>query len=98
MAKPRTLRTLLWRAANEHLPHEVPFGSCSACWCAAGREWEGMFDDKVIPFLSELAGLQSDKFNSERDRFREFAEGHTKQGARYLWLDFARLVAEDERL
>lgn len=30
--------------------------------------------------------------------FDEFEEGEERQGARFLWLDFAALVAEDEGL
>jgi hypothetical protein len=33
---------------------------------------------------------------SSMDQFAEFKQGETRQGARYLWLDFARLVAESE--
>ena len=95
----------LWAAANEKLwdgvtldyeadnlyPRKCLF-SCDAirqAYASTG-EWT---DSPAIRF-SALLGLDCNSLVA----FDEFEYGAERQGARYLWLDFARLVAEDEGL
>lgn len=52
----------------------------------------------VIYFLEEL-GVLAHYGDYHRPQFAdEFEAGPERQGARFLWLDFAALVAEDEGL
>lgn len=63
----------------------VVFGGMAKCGSKA--------TDKAVAFLREL-GVYVHGFGE----FDEFEAGEERQGARFLWLDFAALVAEDEGL
>lgn len=88
---------ILWCAANEHLApikrrrfhHGFEMEhSCDAVYytCQLRGAKRG-----ALAFLESL-GVETDSLF----QFKEFRSGSERQGARYLWLDFARLVAEDE--
>jgi hypothetical protein len=94
------INDVLWDAANELLwDGESPnlggtreeFSCVAANWVVF-RE-ASTFSSELEDFLGSL-GVD---FTSPT-QFNEFEEGPIRQGARYLWLDFARLVAEDEEL
>lgn len=79
-----TIADELWRAANQDL------------W-SGGKDLNGWVscisavdDKRACSFL--------DSCGWEEQLFYGFSNGEVRQGARYLWLDFARLVAEDESL
>lgn len=79
-----TIADELWRAANQDLwtGHSRLHG-----WVSCGS---ALNYDHAIPFLESLGW--------DEESFYQFENGRQRQGARYLWLDFARLVAEDESL
>lgn len=85
---------LLRKAANEHLwdgAGELPPGvdalSCFAVILAEGAD-TGLYV-ATLAFLSRLG------VNAWDREFAEFEIGAERQGARFLWLHFAALVAED---
>jgi hypothetical protein len=94
------LSEVLWIAANEQLwDGDLRYDNLSEYSCGAVSAlisspmiFSWTFTS-TIKFLREL-GVQS----SCTKQFNEFDPGPERQGARYLWLDFARLVAEDEGL
>lgn len=81
---------ILRKAANEHLWDrtgrlgEKEIYSCDAIACVGANSWE------AIRFCQSL-GLNSYSLSA----FNEFESGPKRQGARFLWLHFAALVAED---
>jgi hypothetical protein len=94
---------ILWKGANEHLwdgeGDDDPWSpscrisqfSCHAVKYALGGKYPGGYRDPTNLYLQTL-GLMP------HNTFVEFPSGPIRQGARYLFLDFARLVAEDEGL
>ena len=97
---------ILWLAGNEHLSEtgeEIAcrgFTSSQDTWrysCDAileTLECSNFQYEDIQEILSEM-GLDAgmvDMYNA----FKEFKEGEERQGARYLWLDFVRVVLEDE--
>jgi len=93
----RKISDLVWKAANKELWTGIGQRrwidceySCVAASliCRSDNEWTRTRD-----FLKDL-GCPINSYGV----FREFRAGQERQGARYLWLDFARLVAESEDL
>ena len=92
---------ILRKAANEHL-HDLPeirfFGGVWMYSCCAVAESENGHDEddsvdlessQAVAFLREFEGSTG---------IRAFSDEIDPQGARFLWLHFAALVAEDEGL
>jgi hypothetical protein len=79
---------VLHRAADERLSTGTDYHgymySCDAIGCS---------QMSTLRFVGNL-GVNTDGFH----QFDEFHIGQERQGARYLWLKFAALVAEDEGL
>jgi hypothetical protein len=88
---------ILWIAANEKLHPTSEYSaedwhfSCDAVWMAElPPPFTNYADSKACQYLLELG------CNTGIEAMDEFERGPERQGARYLWLDFARLVAKDE--
>lgn len=64
-----------------------------SCGAVADVTDQKVDDSAACNFLMEL-GVDTWSYHA----FDEFPEGEIRQGARFLWLDFAALVAEDEGL
>lgn len=86
---------ILWKAANESLwdgsGHHYNRETYS---CAAVAEAEGVsvwWESKTVAFLKEF-GVTPES----RTEFDEFKYGGDQQGARYAWLMFAAMIAEEE--
>ncbi len=86
---------VLWKAANEELwdgedrgwednPYDLEY-SCYAIKAVAYG-----VNTPVMDFIVEL-GVNSDSVRV----FNEFEEGEARQGARYAWLMFASMYAEE---
>lgn len=97
---------ILWRAANEHLWDGSSIQeigqwafSCDAAFEAASinpttlKDMYSYRESAVGEFLEELGCPVTTAIS-----FFDFPEGPQRQGARYLWLMFAYLVAKDEGL
>jgi hypothetical protein len=90
---------MLWSAANEHLCSAIP-GQPGASLAVRFQTdgalfWTSASDadiEEAEDFLAVGMGW------NELDFLWEFKAGEERQGARYLGLDFARLVAEEEGL
>ena len=101
---------VLWIAANEVLTPDAPVNHVCGCCIRAIGEFTG--DDfwtnltprmnywrKMRKWLDSFEGNPggyahpNNNFNSFRNNGYE---GKASQGARYLYMDFVRLVAEDE--
>jgi hypothetical protein len=87
---------ILWSAANEHLWS----GHAGDTACFRRSIYDAMFWalPPTEPFTPTLRFLL--ELGMGMDEHADFEEdiGEERQGFRYLWLDFARLVAEDEEL
>lgn len=85
----------LHRAADEELSADWDIGSTKfefSCDAVAHVDvWD--YDGDCAEFLYDL-GVSC----MSTSEFDEFPEGRERQGARYLWLKFAALVAESEGL
>lgn len=94
---------VLWKAANDVLDHR---GGICDYTCHAVIRAQGLWDtwgaksfcdtfasNPALSFLEELGCPIGSGY-----AFGDIPAGEISQGARYLWLDFARLVAEDEGL
>lgn len=87
---------ILWRAANEHLwdgygdDLDAIIYSCDAVDKAATGRVVGSYRCGACAFLREL-GCTSDAMYL----FNEFKSGPKRQGARYAWLMFASMYAEE---
>jgi hypothetical protein len=108
--RPKKISDVLWLAANHKLspdPERAPeYGkahfSCDAVMYVFGSNYgtDDPLFDRTMDFLREL-GVNTEAY----DQFGEFEvkksywnESTEKaQGARYLWLMFAYLVARSER-
>jgi len=85
---------ILRKAANEKLSNGIYDSDTSvaqSCLAIAFTQKRDRFSS-ALSFVARL-GCDFDYSN-----FDEFPEGEIRQGARFLWLDFAALVAEDEGL
>lgn len=62
--------------------------------------WEASvyFENTIMPFLKSLGLILH--YDDERDEgeFNEFPKGPDRQSARYCWLKFAAMIAEEEGL
>lgn len=99
LATENRISEILWIAANEKLwsgNDADSFGDVYSC-DAVGRYGSNktFYQENAIDFLIELGVNYEDE---DDEQFIEFEGDEERQGARYLWLDFARLVAEDEGL
>jgi hypothetical protein len=104
--KPRKISDVLWLAANKHLAHDPDLFdfnkatfSCDAVY-AVFSDYDDPLHRRTMDFLREL-GCNT-KGHNEFKQFEKQEGGWrsaTKkaQGARYLWLMFAYLVARSER-
>jgi hypothetical protein len=95
------LSDVLWNAANIYLwSGDTPNhgdGNAWSCGAAETAEIQADLEEASLCWVVDfLETLGVDSCSSEQ--FEEFERGPERQGARYLWLDFARLVAEDEGL
>ena len=108
MGKKLKLANILWYAANVKLrsddiaDHNAWVQGQRAFSCeAVARAEQGLGGSSTVyyaenscsQFLAEL-GVDCESI----EQFDEFEPGEVRQGARYLWLDFARLVAVSEGL
>lgn len=101
------LSDLLWKAANEHLwdgkgapplSYREAF-SCCAVFDAANDalpDGAARYGDDWWPARDFLADLGCP--TASLSAFSDFANGPERQGARYLWLIFAAMIAEEEGL
>lgn len=85
---------ILREVADNYLPdgktsNSFNFGSYS-CIAIAKHPKVKTMEHPIFDFLSSL-GLDINRCN----QFNDFAYGTKRQGARFLWLHFAALVAED---
>ena len=88
---------ILRKAADRHLSSDgkddfqrrIDFYSYVAVIYASGA-----LDARPAEHFLQTLGVSLDS----PSEFDEFPEGEIRQGARFLWLDFAALVAEDEGL
>jgi hypothetical protein len=90
------ISTILRKAANEHLPYRVrdEFSDTPSPFsCDAVNEASNGKDLEASQFLLSLGC-----FVGSCVQFAEFSVGPERQGARFFWLHFAALVAEDEGL
>jgi len=86
----------LFRRDGSRLIRTHDYFSCCAISVCLDRHPELDFwgsRKAALDFLVEL-GCPT----SSGESFDEFRKGGQRQGARFLWLDFAALVAEDEGL
>lgn len=82
----------LWNGVDDMFEAPGPNGySCDAYHYAAGWKFTSEERKAGYDFLSAL-GVDPD----DTEQFTEVPHGETRQGARFLWLDFAALVAEEE--
>jgi hypothetical protein len=101
------LSDILWHAANERLSTEdepsyqghwpTRVYTCEAAAkaeIALGGNRNATYDDCLCHDFLVSLGVDCESI----EQFDEFDPGMERQGARYLWLDFARLVAEEEGL
>ena len=89
----------LWEAANLYLDHglvDFQLSGVNRYSCCAVDMAESKNKVPNTPGCDFLASLGVKQFAG--NQFDEFEYGEERQGARYLWLDFARLVALDEGL
>lgn len=106
----KKISDILWVAANQNLHSGLGAGDDyrkdrqSCCAVAAAELGDEALEDwtwlkicrhsRAIKFLHSL-GCQTGAWDNP---FDEFKYGEQQQGARYLWLMFAYLVALDEGL
>lgn len=96
------LSKIFWLAANEYLPPKMTIDNQTAvgwgysCWAilrAVERNVPSFFFKEYVQkssaFMRDL-GCRDDGW-----QFREFSEGPERQGARYAWLMFCSLYAEE---
>jgi hypothetical protein len=90
----RTIAEVLHRAADEFLWNGIrePGGnlreySCGSAYASCGPSYY----KKIKPGLAAM-GLDTDSYTE----FDELPEGPKRQGARYAWLKFAAMIAEEQ--
>lgn len=87
------ISTILRRAADKHLAcdevEKFPKWEYSCDAASFNLNWPSQ--TRVIIALSDFGVPVHSTF-----AFSEFPEGEIRQGARFLWLDFAALVLESE--
>lgn len=95
--KHLTISSILHHAADEALDmdviqrHSGILYSCTAIRAILSDDKENIMWNKIMLFLQDLGLPQG-----LHDSFPEFHEGFEKQQARYNWLKFAALIAEEE--
>jgi hypothetical protein len=89
-----TIAELLHRAADRHLSSAGAGGrdkeveSCCAVIVAAQK--------MDVDYRPVWHGLQEMGVNFSFYEFEEFPRGHERQAARYAWLKFAAMIAEEQ--
>lgn len=90
-----SIADVLHRAADEFLwdgiaPVMSQDYSCAALYLATGPGW-------TYEYRVALAGLRNMGVDvGSYGEFDEFPEGPERQAARYMWLKFAALIAEEQ--
>lgn len=96
---------LLWRAANEHLSDTAKHWedarpsngedlyTCDAIGSASAASWRDHVEAMARELVDELglSAYKDDQFSA----FDEFDAGPVRQGARYAWLMFASMYAQE---
>jgi hypothetical protein len=89
-----TIAELLHRAADRHLSSagvggfDTEVESCSAVMVAAKK--------MNVDYHPVCHGLQEMGVNLSYMQFEEFPRGPERQAARYAWLKFAAMIAEEQ--
>jgi hypothetical protein len=62
--------------------------------------WEASayYENTIVSFLTDLGLSPHPEDDQDEGQFNEFVKGPERQAARYCWLKFAAMIAEEEGL